>query len=185
MCLKDYFLTQGILHETSCVGTPHQNGCIERKHIHILNVARALRFQAHFPIQFWGEFILTADYLINRTPSSVLNGKIPHERLYHKIPSYDHLRVFGSLCYVHNQKTVGDKFTSRTRRCVFIGYPYGQKRWRVFDLDTEHFLVSRDVVFSEDEFSFAISSKEITDSEVIEESSLQALTTSYVFNIPE
>lgn len=57
MCLKSYFATEGILHQTSCVGTPQQNGRVERKHRHILNVAHALRFQAYLPIQFWGEYI--------------------------------------------------------------------------------------------------------------------------------
>ena len=43
-CLKDYFFDNGILFEITCVGTPQQNGRVERKHQHILNVARALRF---------------------------------------------------------------------------------------------------------------------------------------------
>lgn len=68
-CLKSYFADNGILHETSCVGTPQQNGRVERKHRHILDVARALRFQAHLPITFLGECVLSAVYLINRTPS--------------------------------------------------------------------------------------------------------------------
>ena len=52
--LKDYFVRNGIIFESSCVGTPQQNGRVERKHQHILNVARALRFQANLPIKFWG-----------------------------------------------------------------------------------------------------------------------------------
>lgn len=44
MCLSSYFHEQGIVHQTSCLGTLQQNGRAERKHRHILNVARALLF---------------------------------------------------------------------------------------------------------------------------------------------
>lgn len=151
--MKDYFLEQGIIFQTSCVGKPQQNGRVERKHRHILNVARALRFQGHLPIKFWGECVLTAGYLINRTPSSLLNGKSPHHMLYGVAPTYDHLRTLGSLCYAHVRTT--DKFASRSRKCVFVGYPYGMKGWRLYDLATDTFFVSRDVKFSEHVFSFA------------------------------
>ncbi|GJT43032.1 retrovirus-related pol polyprotein from transposon TNT 1-94 [Tanacetum coccineum] len=155
ICLNEFFfLEHGIMHETSCTGTPQQNGRVERKHRHILNVARALRFQANLPIDFWGECVLTAGYLINRTPSMVLKGKTPYELLDGKPPSYDNFRVFGCLCYVHNQTRHGDKFSSKSRRCIFVGYPYGKKGWRVYDLELGVFLVLRDIVFSEMEFPY-------------------------------
>ena len=47
MCLTKYFVEHEILPQTSCVGTPQQNGRVKRKHRHIVNVVRALRFQAY------------------------------------------------------------------------------------------------------------------------------------------
>ena len=129
--MKPTFRDRGIIHETSCVGTPQQNGRVERKHRHILNVARALHFQAQFPIEFWGECALVACYFINRTPTRNLDGKTPFELLYGKPPSLEHLRVIGCLAYAHNQHHKGDKFASRSRKCAFVGYPYGTKRWRM------------------------------------------------------
>ena len=38
-CVADYFSINGILFQTSCTDTPQQNGRVERKHRHILNVA--------------------------------------------------------------------------------------------------------------------------------------------------
>lgn len=103
---------------------------------------------------FWGECVLTAGYLINRTPSSILKGKSPYEILHGHAPCYTHLHVFGSLCFARNQHTNGDKFATRSRQCVFVGYPYGQKGWRVYDLESHEFFVSRDVIFSENQFPF-------------------------------
>ncbi|WVY98728.1 hypothetical protein V8G54_030879 [Vigna mungo] len=170
-CLKGYFSDHGIIHQKSCVGTPQQNGRVERKHRHILNIARALRFQGRLLIRFRGECILTAGYLINLTPSPTLGGKTPYELIHGKSPSYDHLRVFGSLCYAQNQDRKGDKFDSKSRKCVFVGYPYGQKGWKLFDLEKKVFFVSRDVKFVKTEFPF-------------EEASITSLLTQVPINAP-
>jgi len=50
--MKNFYSEQGIIHQIICVNTPQQNGRVERKHRHIMNVARALRFLENLPIEF-------------------------------------------------------------------------------------------------------------------------------------
>ncbi|GAA0150972.1 hypothetical protein LIER_09792 [Lithospermum erythrorhizon] len=154
--LLEYFDENGILFQISCVGTPQQNGRVERKHRHILNVAIALIFQDNLPLTFWGECILGVVYLINRTSSGLLQNKSPFEVLLGKASELDHLRVFGSLCFAHNQKSKGNKFASRSRKCVFTGYPNRQKGWKLYDIDSGEIFVSRNVKFHENEFPFGV-----------------------------
>lgn len=93
------FQQLGIIHQKTCVYTSQQNGVAERKHRHILEVTRAIRFQTEIPIKFWGHCVLAAVYLINRIPSIVINNQSPYERLYRRRPSYNHMKVLGCLCY--------------------------------------------------------------------------------------
>ena len=99
-----------------------------------------MRFQGCLPIDFWGECVLTTTYLINRTSSSVLNGKTPYRMLFGCDPTYDHLQVFRSLCYAYQQGRLGDKFDSRSR-CIFVTYPYRKNGWRLYDIETNEFFV--------------------------------------------
>ena len=163
--MKTFFENHGIMDEPSCIETPQQNGRVERKHRHILNIARALRFGAHLPIEFWGERVLTAIHLINRTPTKVLQGKTPYEMLFQSSPSYDHLRVFGCLCYAHASQRRKDKFGERSKRCIFVGYPHGKKGWKVYDIESGEIFVSRDVIFHEDVYPFATNGTANIDSE--------------------
>ena len=146
----------GVLFQHSCIYTPQQNGVVERKHRHILQVARALKIQAQLPNQFWGECALTAVHIINRLPSPVLSFKTQFERLYLKPPSYTHLCVFGCLAYATNVH-VSHKFDHHAITCIFIGYPVGQKAYKLFNLSTRKIFTSRDVHFHENHFPYASS----------------------------
>jgi len=89
--MQVFYQVHGIFCQNSYVDTPQQNGRLERKQRHVLNVARALLFEANLPKKFWGESVLAATHLINRTPSKLLSSKTPYEILHNKAPVYDHL----------------------------------------------------------------------------------------------
>lgn len=128
--MKSYFSANGILHQTSCVGTPQQNDRAERKHRHILIMAMALLFQSNLPKKFWGESVLTASYLINRTPTPLFQSRTPYELLYGSPPPYSKLSLPQSVfCKTSGGKN--NKIDPRSRRCVFLGYPQGQNGWKV------------------------------------------------------
>lgn len=98
---KEFLLTTFFCskHQTTCVETSQQNGVVEGKHQHILEVARALLFQASLPKFFWNFAVTHAIFLINRQPSSSLKNHSPYHTLHNAHPDLSNLRVFGSLCY--------------------------------------------------------------------------------------
>lgn len=122
-------------------------------------MACALLFQAKLLFFFFcgeeggGECILPVGYLINRTPSFVLNRKAPFEVLFNKISS-SHICSFGCLDYVYDNWVSKDKFHPGGRKCVFFGYSYGKKGWNFFYLDTRDFLCSQDIIFLENKLLF-------------------------------
>jgi hypothetical protein len=154
--MKDYFSTQDTIHQLSCVKTSQQNAIVERKHQHLLNVARALRLLSHLPLTFWADCILITAHIINiiLTPC-FLSNKSPHELLYSVIPSYSHLKVFGCLAYVSTLSRNRTKFDSRATPCVFIGCSYGTEGFKFFSFHNHFVIISRHAIFHETIFSYA------------------------------
>ena len=152
--LGSYLNENGIIHQSSCVDTPQQNGIAERKNRHLLEVARAITFTTRVLKYFWGEAVLTATYLINRMPSRVLEFKTPLDTLKNlfqtsKIFCSLPPKVFGCTAFVHIHNHNRGKLDPRSLRCVFLGYSSTQKGYKCYCPSTKKFFVSMDVTFHE------------------------------------
>jgi histone deacetylase 1/2 len=139
----------------SCPYTSAQNGKAESILCTLNNSVRTLLLHASMPATYWAEALAAACYLLNRRPSSNIHNDIPYTRLHREPPSYDHLRVFGCLCYPNLQPTSPHKLAPRSAACVFLGYPSAHKGYRCLDLSTKRVIISRHVIFDETVFPFA------------------------------
>jgi len=161
---QTYMTQNGILHQTSCVDTPSQNGVAERKNRHLLETARALLFQMQVPKSFWADAVSTACFLINRMPSSVLHGKPPYSILFPNEPLFPiEPRIFGCTCFVRDVRPHVTKLDPKSLKCVFLGYSRLQKGYCCYCPDLNQYLVSTDVTFFESTRFFPVSPSEQTE----------------------
>jgi hypothetical protein len=145
--LNDFFASKGIIHQRSCVETPQQNGRVERKHQHILNVGRALLFQSKLPKHFWSYALLHATFLINRVSTPLLQNKSPYQVLHNHVPDLSQFKVFGSLCFASTLSCHRSKLDPRARKSIFLGFTPGMKGYVLYDLHFKNIFVSRHVTF--------------------------------------
>lgn len=147
---KQYFNSRSIIHETSCVYTPYQNGVFERKHRHILEVTWCLVLHISVPKYQWPAALLTACYLINRMPGISIDNKIPLQVLFPDQPLFSlKPKTLGCECFVHILPTRQDKLSARSLKCVFLGYSRHQKGSICYHPGLKRTLVTVDVSFFE------------------------------------
>ena len=138
----------GIKRHRTCVYTPQQNGVSERMNRTIMEKVRCMLTEAGLEQKFWAEAASTAVYLINRSPSTAINFKLPAEVWSGTKTDLNHLRKFGCTAYVHVTQA---KTSPRAMKGVFMGYPDGTKGYRVWLPEELRCTVSRNVIFNEEE----------------------------------
>ncbi|KAL6310757.1 hypothetical protein AAG906_006064 [Vitis piasezkii] len=152
--LGEFLAQEGIVHLSSCVDTPQQNGIAERKNRHLLEVARSLMFSMNVPKLFWGQAVLTAAYLINRMSSRVLKFQTPCQTLLKSFPTTRLIstvppKIFGCSVFVHINQQHRSKLDPRSLKCIFLGYSSNQKGYKCYSPVTRKFYNSMDVTFFE------------------------------------
>ena len=89
--------------------------------------------------------------LIKLSPSFPLKGDVPERVWTGKDVSYDNLRVFGCKAFVHIPKDERSKLDVKAKPCIFLGYGHEEFGYRLWDPLSRKIVISKDVVFLEDQ----------------------------------
>jgi hypothetical protein len=143
-----YCADEGVQCHYSAPYNPQKNSVIEWRNQTVVGMARALLKQRGMPTVFWGEAVVTAVYILNRSPTKALNDRTSYEAWHGRKPAVSHLQVFGCLAFGKELGHIG-KLDDRSTPGVFIGYAEGSKAYRILDPGTQRVRTTRDAVFDE------------------------------------
>jgi hypothetical protein len=79
----------------------------------VVKMARTLLKQRGMLVVIWGETVVIAVYILNRSPTKALNGMTSYEAWHARKSAVSHLRVFGCVAFTKELHHVG-KFDDRS-----------------------------------------------------------------------
>lgn len=139
---------RGIEFRPSCPYTQQQNGVAEQSNRHVVELARSMLTVSGLSSSFWAHACDTAVYVINRTGRSRVPGKTPFEMWTGRVfDGFDHLRIFGTECYVNVPKQFRAKFDAKAVLGRFVGYVSDRDGYKVWVPSKHRLMRSRDVDF--------------------------------------
>lgn len=109
--------------------TFQQNGVVEMKHRHLLDINRCLRIQSHISHSL--------EWMQNAYKLLLILLTCPFFLLYGTHLVLTHLRVVVCLCLANINYHIR-KFDNRSIKVVFLGYSIQSKGYKVLDLDSLH-----------------------------------------------
>ncbi|GBP31489.1 Retrovirus-related Pol polyprotein from transposon TNT 1-94 [Eumeta japonica] len=113
----------------------------------IVESARSMLYARDLPLDLWAEAVNCAVYILNRTSSSQTPGKTPYELWNGTKPELGHLKVFGSIGYVHVPDQLRTKLEKKSEKMLLIGYD--NTNYRMYDMNKKTIKISRNVIFDE------------------------------------
>ncbi|PRQ17740.1 putative RNA-directed DNA polymerase [Rosa chinensis] len=143
--------THGISRQLTAAYTPQQNGVAERKNRTIMNMVRSMLSEKQVPKVFWPEAVNWSIHILNRSPTLAVKDMTPEEAWSGIKPVVHYFKVFGCIAHVHIPEAKRKKLDNKSYKCVLLGVSEESKAYRLYDPISERIVVSRDVVFEEDE----------------------------------
>lgn len=143
---EDLLETHGIIHKRVPPAAHAQNGRVERVHLTIMNLVRAMLLDSGLGKEFWSEAAAYAVFIRNRVPKRNTMD-IPQELWTGQKCEITQLRPFGSTVYVRDHTNL-DKLSPRYIKARLMGFrSYSEETIRYYDPKTGNFNYSRDYLF--------------------------------------
>ena len=89
-------------------------------------------FETNLPKSFWTEAVLTATYLMNRSPHRAIT-RTSAEVWSGSKPNLSHLRVFGTKAMAYIHKVNRSKWDAKSCETIMVGYSQTSKAYRLYD----------------------------------------------------
>ena len=148
---KYFCRVNGISRQITTAFTPQQNGVAERRNRTIMNMVRSMLSEKQIPKRFYPEVVNCTMHVLNRSPTLTIKDMIHEEAWSGVKPNVDYFRVFGCIGHVHVPDSMRTKLDDKSFKCVLLGRSEESKGYRLYDLVSNKVVVSRDVVFEENE----------------------------------
>ena len=112
-----------------------------------MNMARCMIFNCRLPMHFWGDAVIYAAYVLNRSPCKA-NPKrsSPIELLQGKPPNLTNIVTFGSPCMVY-RKPGKNSLKKRSQRGLILGISEEVKGFRVYLMDDKKVVTTAHVKY--------------------------------------
>jgi len=146
-----FCVNNGIKRQLTAAYTPQQNGVAERKNRTVLNMVRCLLSEKEMPKLFWPKAVRWGLHILNRSLTVAVKGMTPKECWSGEKPNVKYFRVFGCIANVHIPDRKRAKLDEKSHGCVFLGVSDESKAYRLYDPAAKRVIISRDVVFEENE----------------------------------
>jgi len=101
------------------------------------------------PKRFWPEAVNWTVHVLNRSPTFAVKNKTPEEAWSGIKPSVHHFRVFSCIAHAHVPDCKRSKLDDKSVKCVLLGINKESKAYHLYDPISWKIIVSRDVVFDE------------------------------------
>lgn len=142
---RDHLASKGTNYELTVHDAHQQLGVAERSHRTVMELARAMIFDAGLPRFLWDEAVRHAFWIKNRSPTRALDGMTPYEKKFRTVPDLSKAVPFGTRAWVKILKA--GKLDRRAKLGFFVGMDFESTGYRIYYPDRRHVNVEREVVF--------------------------------------